>query len=71
MWLAANWLGMPPGLDAEISHPENVRKWFNEQQKSSDIPEDLKSAPITSKTIVQIDDQTAAKIGKLVRRTAR
>jgi hypothetical protein len=50
MWLAEKWsvIGSP---DNDITHPENIRKWFNENQQTSSLPEDLKDVEIVTKAV--------------------
>ena len=35
MWFAGNWFTAIVNLDSEMSHPENIRKWFNDQPKEA------------------------------------
>lgn len=66
MWLAANWVSCS---DCKTeSHPTNVRQWFNEQKLEASLPSELQETTIETKSVPTMDDRTAEKVGKLVRR---
>lgn len=51
-----------------ISHPRNIRDWFNTQETSQALPIDLQETPAPEPTVV-LPKATAVKVNKLVHRS--
>jgi len=66
MWLAQNY-SVFQSLDNEISHPTNIRMWFNEQPKVA-LPADLEEIEATPVKSVELDQRSAERIAKVINR---
>lgn len=51
-----------------ISHPTNLRKWFNEQKQTALLPADLSDIQAESIETIELDERSAEKVAKLSRR---
>ena len=65
MWYAENF-GVV-GSDTDAAHPSWLRRKYNETRKSGPLPVDL--SEITPEPIVELDQRSAEKITKLVKRS--
>lgn len=66
MWLAAGWSGIIPDLPAELTHPEGIRKWFNETQADTPpAPELTIEAPSRLTASIEQVAPVAHKVNKL------
>lgn len=45
IWFASEFRGAHEKLPVGMSHPKEIRRWWNEQQATQALPEDLKDAP--------------------------
>jgi hypothetical protein len=63
MWFAQS--GVCP-TDTSISAPTEIRRWFNEQQQTSSLPDDLKEVEVTK--AVELDQRSAEKVAKVANR---
>jgi hypothetical protein len=70
MWLAGQGNSVLQSLDNGLTHPTAIRQYIKKQEASSALPEDLKDVSITTRAVPTMDDRTAEKVGKLVRRAA-
>jgi len=67
IWWATN-SGVTPEIPEGLSHPENIRKWFNEQAATQTLPTELQETPAPEPTVV-LPKATAVKVNKLVHRS--
>ncbi|MCK0512465.1 hypothetical protein GO608_015405 [Aromatoleum buckelii] len=67
MW----WAGHAAGLrsaDTELTHPAQLRKWFNEQEKTSSLPEDLQQIDAEKVETIELDQRSTEKVAKVINR---
>lgn len=66
MWLAENWTEVSDGLTPDLSNPQVIRKWFNEQAKDTPpAPELTIEAPTRLTASIEQVAPVAAKVNKL------
>jgi hypothetical protein len=59
MWLVSVSDGqIPPTL----SHPSRIRRWFNENQQTSSLPEDLQTLQVEQEETLRLDQRTGESI---------
>lgn len=70
-WLATNWFLLGDGLpvDRELTHPQNIRKWFNEQQLAA-TPDPIDHLPPTSASLTEAS-RRAENIAKVFPKARR
>jgi hypothetical protein len=66
MWFAS--LQGHRATPVDLTHPQNIRKWFNDQPKEA-LPADLDAAELTKTTKVELDQRTAERLAKVSRRS--
>lgn len=49
----------------DITHPTNLRRWFNEQKHTALLPADLADIQAESIETIVLDERSAEKVGKL------
>jgi hypothetical protein len=62
LWLSANWSIVTIDLPADLSHPKNIREWFNAQPAPAPLT-DLDISALAPQ--LQIDRKVASRINKL------
>ena len=68
IWLASNSVSTTE-IPADLSHPKNIRVWFNEQQATKALPPELLTAPPPVPT-ASLPKESAVKVNKLAHRAA-
>ena len=66
LWYGTNSV-VTSDLPDGISHPQNIRQWFNDQQTSQALPPELQT--ITPETSTVLPKEAAVKINKLFHRS--
>ena len=66
MWWAEVGRDVTP--PADLTHPTNIRDWFNEQQQTALLPADLSDIQAESIETIELDERSAEKVAKLSRR---
>ena len=67
IWWASNSV-MTTEIPAGLSHPKNIRQWFNETQAAAQVPADLAEEPAPAPSVV-LEQRTAEKVSKLIHRS--
>lgn len=63
MWFAS--IVVQPSDNSE-SHPTNIRRWYNETQQSSSLPDELQA--VSPVVVVQLQPREAEKVAKVINR---
>lgn len=66
MWWAEVGRDVTP--PADLTHPTNIRDWFNEQKQTALLPADLSDIQAESIETIELDERSAEKVAKLSRR---
>lgn len=48
VWFASEFSGLPKNIPADKYSPDEIRRWFNEQQATADLPSDTPEVTIVS-----------------------
>lgn len=67
MWFAESYAVLR-SPDNELTHPTNIRKWFNEQKTTSILPADLAEVEAEKVETIELDQRSAERVAKVINR---
>lgn len=67
MWWAEN-AAVLRSAENDLTHPTQLRKWFNEQKQTALLPADLSDIPAESIESIELDERSAERIAKVIHR---
>lgn len=66
MWWAEVGRDVTPPVD--LTHPTNIREWFNEQKTTSILPADLAEVEAEKVETIELDQRSAERVAKVINR---
>lgn len=63
LWMAEHFSEVTSALLADLTHPMNIRPWFNDQTTTAALPAELQSiAPVSTPVLPQRDAERVSKV---------